>query len=505
MNLSIGKISLRTRLYLLTGIVLIAFLIAIISAVRTARTSDIFAQRQAAIDVNWAAREIAQEAKDYESDRSDFERNRKLLPHLREINNRYPDVFSRTTAAALHRFENISGGFCTTDGNLKGEIINQSLSVNEISQIKNFCREMPENNSSEKNKIELGENSLFIVVTPFSGGKKEFNDSSINGVFAVRQVSQSNIFTDRFNLLTQLFLLMSIIVSVLFAFLTLRDWRKGMFKIETGLNAIGGNLTERIDAPKIAELNHISKEINRLAENLEANILRQKQLESDLTRNEKLAALGRVASGVAHEVRNPLASMKLKIQLAERQKTGEAKIEKTFAVLLEEIERLDGIVKKLLDVSRPAKLNFAEINVKNIIERRISLLKEKAENENIEVKLSAEKNLQAKADGEKLAQVFDNLLLNAIEAMPGGGVLRISTAKKDTQIMIEIADEGAGISENVKARLFEPFFTTKDKGTGLGLAISREIIEAHGGRLYAAESAKGAKFVIELPAEDYER
>lgn len=499
MNLSTGKISLRTRLYLLTAMVFCALLIALVSASRTAKTSAAYAGRQAEINVNLAVREIAREAMDYETERGDYNPKRPLPPHLRELNERYKDEFSRTVAAGLRRFDDVSGGFCADDFSLKSFIGVQNFSADELAQIKNACRESAAAKTAVTKKLEIGANILNISVLPVEENK--FKDNTVSAVFAARQTPQANIFADRFNLLTQGFLLISIIASAILAFFTLRDWRAGMFKIETGLNAIAGDLSERIDEPKIAELNRISREINNLAGNLESNVNRQKQLEADLVRNEKLAALGRVASGVAHEVRNPLASMKLKIQLAERHKSDEIKLGNTFNVLLEEIERLDGIVKKLLDVSRPAKLNLVETNLKTILESRIPLLKEKSESQKVRVESSLENDLLLGADSEKLAQVFDNLLLNSLEAMPDGGVLEILAAKKDAQIAVEISDEGTGISEEIRTRLFEPFFTTKDKGTGLGLAISREIIEAHGGKLYLAESTKGAKFTIELPAQ----
>lgn len=499
MNLSIRKTSFRTRLYLLTAVVFCALLIAVISAARTARMSAAYAERQAEINTNSAVREIAREASDFEKKRGDYRSDRPLPPHLRELNNRYKDELSRTTAAGLHRFEDVSGGFCAAGSALKGFVGVQSFSADELSQIKSACLESAENSTPVSKKINGGENILNISVFPLE--ENDFKSESATGVFAAQQTAQTNILADRFNLLTQGFLLISIVVSAVLAFLTLRDWRSGMSKIEAGLNAIAGNLNERIAEPEISELNRISREINHLAENLETSISRRKQLENDLARNEKLAALGRVASGVAHEVRNPLASMKMKIQLAARHKSDEAKLEKTFEVLLEEINRLDGLVKKLLEVSRPSKLDFAELNLKNILERRISLLREKAESGNVRIETRLEKDLPIEADGAKLAQVFDNLLLNGLEAMPAGGILSVSAVRRNSQVVIEIKDSGAGIPAEIKERLFEPFFTTKDQGTGLGLAISREIIEAHGGRLDAAENDGGAKFVVELPVQ----
>ncbi|MDQ3087608.1 MAG: ATP-binding protein [Acidobacteriota bacterium] len=192
--------------------------------------------------------------------------------------------------------------------------------------------------------------------------------------------------------------------------------------------------------------------------------------------------------------------MKLKIQLAERNKFDAEKLAKTFAVLGEEIERLDNIVKKLLDASRPTKLNLSKIRINDLLETRLAMSAEKAESQRVEIKFEAnDKTIEIEADGEKLTQVFDNLFNNALEAMPDGGVLRVKPSTKNDKFIVEIADTGKGVSEAEKSKLFELFYTTKDKGTGLGLAISLEITEAHGGKLYFSESATGAVFIVELP------
>ncbi len=264
-------------------------------------------------------------------------------------------------------------------------------------------------------------------------------------------------------------------------------------------------MTARIELPPTLELAEISRSINDLTAHLESNLRREAELEKSLAHSEKLASLGRVVAGVAHEVRNPLASMKLKIQLAERNKFEPTKIGKTFDVLQEEIERLDNLVKKLLDLSCPERLNLSQISLIELIEQRLSLINEKADAQNVRLEFDNEnKTAELAADGERLAQVFDNLFRNALEAMPNGGRLKIALGKESDVYRIELSDTGAGFSDTERERLFEPFFTTKDNGTGLGLTISREIIEAHGGKIYLLDNeAEGATFAVELsPGDD---
>lgn len=415
-----------------------------------------------------------------------------MLPHIREAFERYADENQRSTAIALGAERETSAGLCSEKGEIIGAIYNQNFSADESPYIQNICKNPSENNLR---RYEFSDSSLFIETIKFDDSK-----NNIVGAFAVRSVGKSGIFADRFNFLTQGFLLLSAVGLLVFSFLTMREWRGGMLKIERGLREIPNDLSERIDAPDIAELALLSREINRLAENLETNLARQSELKKNLANSEKLAALGRVASGVAHEIRNPLAAMKLKIQMAARGDFDKSKLEKTFAVLNEEIARLDRLISKMLDAGKQKKLNLELIAPDEILRGRLEFVREKSEAQNVKIgfDFSAEDE-KINADAEKLTQVFDNLLLNALEAMPSGGVLKVNSFKDANKIFYEFSDSGAGVSSAEKEQIFEPFFTTKDKGTGLGLAISREIIEAHGGKLFLADAKKGARFVVELP------
>lgn len=490
MKFSVSKISLRTRLLLTTAFALLALLIAVLSAYRTTQTSAYYAERQAQTSVGSVLRELSRGTKDERN----FENDRKMPPHIREAFEKYKDEKVRAAAIAIGAEREVSAGFCAADGEPNGAIYNQDFSADEATYVKNVCRNF---NESGVRRYEFGGSTLFL-----ESAKIEQADGEIIGAFAARSVGKSGIFADRFNFLTQGFLLVSVIGLAIFSFLTLREWRGGMMKIENGLQKIPNDLSERIDEPKIAELALLSREINRLAENLETNLARQNELEKNLANSEKLVALGRVASGVAHEIRNPLAAMKLKIQLAARSDFDKSKLEKTFAVLNEEIARLDRLISKMLDAGKQKKLNFSLIVPDEILRERLLFIKEKADAQDVKIEtLFPTENEKINADAEKLMQVFDNLLLNALEAMPNGGTLKVGSINDADKIIYEFSDSGAGISAAEKEKIFEPFFTTKDKGTGLGLAISREIIEAHDGKLSLSETETGAKFVVELPRD----
>jgi len=487
MELSISRISLRTRLLLMTALAFLALLIAVLSAYRTAKASAYYAERQASSSVGAVSREFSRGIKDAET----FGKDGKMPPHIREAFERYADENQRSTAIALGAEREVSAGLCSEKDEIVGAIYNQNFSADESPYIQNICKNPGENNLR---RYEFSDSILFIETVKIVNEK-----NNIAGAFAARSVGKSGFFADRFNFLTQGFLLLSAVGLLIFSFLTMREWRGGMLKIEHGLREIPNDLSERIDEPKISELAFLSREINRLAENLETNLARQSQLEKDLANSEKLAALGRVASGMAHEIRNPLAAMRLKIQIAARNDFDKSKLEKTFAVLNEEIARLDRLISKMLDAGKQKKLNFESIAPNEILRERLDFVREKSEAQNVKIETDfSGRDEKINADAEKLTQVFDNLLINALEAMPNGGTLKVNSIEDANKIIYEFSDSGAGISAAEKEKIFEPFFTTKDEGTGLGLAISREIIEAHNGKLFLADTEKGAKFVVEI-------
>jgi len=226
------------------------------------------------------------------------------------------------------------------------------------------------------------------------------------------------------------------------------------------------------------------------------------RLQTELRRSERLAALGRLLAGVAHEVRNPLAGIRSTVQLWQR---GIGPDVESFEDLLAEVDRLDGIVERLLHFSRADAQDLAPGDLNAVVAESARLARSPAESQGVRVDLELDPALVPVAMAPPaLVQVFRNLTTNALHAMPEGGVLRLATLLDPARGLAEVtvADTGPGLSQDMLAHVFEPFYTTKAGGTGLGLAIAREIALAHRGDLRAANKVdgRGAVFTLTLPA-----
>jgi two-component system sensor histidine kinase HydH len=226
-----------------------------------------------------------------------------------------------------------------------------------------------------------------------------------------------------------------------------------------------------------------------------------KQLEKDLRRSERLAALGKMAAGVAHELRNPLSSIKGLALVLQSKFDSENKDRETAGILVQEVERLNRSISELLDYARPQTLKKTEVNLHDILNKAVSLLSMDAEACGVSIELHCEKEMDPiMADGDKLNQVFLNLFLNAIQAMAEGGTLSVSTEKTESGIQISVSDTGCGISSKDLARVFDPYFTTKPEGTGLGMAMSAKIVEEHGGSITLVSTVgQGTSVAVKLP------
>lgn len=238
----------------------------------------------------------------------------------------------------------------------------------------------------------------------------------------------------------------------------------------------------------------------------------------------RLAAVGELAAGVAHEIRNPLCAVKLLVQtVAQKQaavgpianRPGGDRLEiapttdKQFQVILQEIARMESTIQGLLEFARPPQLRRVNHDVRETVRRALNLVAGRAKQQQVEIATDfSEAAVAVDGDPEQLHQVFINLALNAIEAMPQGGVLQVALRAKASasKCQIVFSDSGTGISQPVLEKIFEPFVTNKQRGTGLGLAISRRLVEEHGGTLQAANCPEGgAVFTIELPATNCDR
>jgi two-component system NtrC family sensor kinase len=226
-------------------------------------------------------------------------------------------------------------------------------------------------------------------------------------------------------------------------------------------------------------------------------------LQQRLLTSEKLASIGLLSAGVAHEINTPLTGISSYIQMLQKKLT-----DTHYAQLLEKVEaqtdRVARIIKNLLAFARnPSDTSFHQVNIKESLEEILSLIDYKLKNMNIRLELELNPIPPIRAQGERLQQVFINIILNALDAMPQGGTLGIRLTTAGGQAIVRISDTGTGIKPEHLAHIFDPFFTTKGigKGTGLGLSISYAIVKEHEGHIQVeSEVGKGSKFTITLPA-----
>ncbi|MBI2202928.1 MAG: HAMP domain-containing protein [Candidatus Rokubacteria bacterium] len=235
-----------------------------------------------------------------------------------------------------------------------------------------------------------------------------------------------------------------------------------------------------------------------------------RDLESQLRRSDRLAAVGTFAAGLAHEIKNPLTSLLTFSRHLQRRFDDEVFREKFQRVVPRELERINGIVDRLLELTRPARLDFKLVGIPALLERVLDLYANEVESKQIRVVRDVARDLpRIEADPDALYRAFVNLVGNALDAMSTGGRLTLragwangdrSAARRARHVAIEVQDDGVGIPEADTDRVFNPFFTTKDTGTGLGLALTHKIIDDHGGTIDVASGAgRGATFRITLP------
>lgn len=235
-----------------------------------------------------------------------------------------------------------------------------------------------------------------------------------------------------------------------------------------------------------------------------------RQLESQLRRSDRLAAVGTLAAGLAHEIKNPLTSLLTFSRHLQRRFEDESFREKFQRVVPHELERINAIVERLLELSRPARLDFQPVRVASLLERAVELYANQIETKGILVAREYARDVpRIDADPEALYRALVNLVGNALDATPDGGrlTLRVGWAsgerllrRRARLVAIEVEDDGAGIPDADAERVFNPFFTTKDTGTGLGLALTHKIVEDHGGSIhFKSVSGRGTTFRIVLP------
>lgn len=290
---------------------------------------------------------------------------------------------------------------------------------------------------------------------------------------------------------------LGVLALVMFVTLkTIRNITTGVDRLKQGLQLMEHDIHHSL--PEMSgELGEVSRAVNRMA----VSLSEKERLEDQLRQSEHLIALGRLATGVAHELRNPIGIIKTLVDLMKQEYSQMSGIEEYTRAIDEQVDRQDIVIQELLDFGRPTKVSIKECSINDLIMGVLSFSAAMMRKQKIKVQLQLEDKLsKIFADTEKLKQVFVNIIVNAAEAMPAGGNLVISTSQTDDMVIVSMADTGEGISEKEINRIFDPFYTTKEAGTGLGLSISYQSIKVHGGIIEVDSVPNGGTtFTIKLP------
>ena len=268
----------------------------------------------------------------------------------------------------------------------------------------------------------------------------------------------------------------------------------------------GGDLRQEIPVRSRDELGTLTRSFNRMVRNL-------RKIQIELIHSEKLISLGRLSAGVAHEIRNPLNAMKGAIVYLQKRRSEDSLIKEYTQLILEEITRLNDFVTEFLYFARQSPPHRVPTDLNELLQNTLHLLDEEFRNKGVTASFHTDSSLPLlEVDPHQMEQVFLNLFVNAVHAMPDGGVLTVSTAvQKDVRkgitqfkAVAEVKDDGVGISQEHLKSLFDPFFSTKDSGTGLGLPISLGIVESHEGKMQiVSKEGEGTTVIVELPLEEY--
>jgi signal transduction histidine kinase len=264
----------------------------------------------------------------------------------------------------------------------------------------------------------------------------------------------------------------------------------------------GGNLAARVELARGDEIGELGQAFNDMADELARTSAQVKELhQREIERAQQLATVGELASGLAHEIKNPVVGISNGLDLVKRRVGDDPDLQPIMNELTRELDRIEGAIRDLLAFARPSDPALARTDGNRIVERAIRLVQPSAEQRDVGIEMHLDSELpEIQADAELVRQALVNLVLNAIQATPARGRIQVSSGSRNGAVEIRVTDTGRGIPKELQELIFKPFFTTRHSGTGLGLSITRTIVERHGGSLEVeSEEGCGTSFTMVLP------
>jgi signal transduction histidine kinase len=299
-----------------------------------------------------------------------------------------------------------------------------------------------------------------------------------------------------------------------------RSMHQSIYQLSVRIRDAAGRLST--EAPPVvvedaADLPDLHRQLQGVIDEIERVVDRLQQREREVLRAEQLAAVGQVAAGVAHELRNPLTSVKMLVQSGLEGPAPSGLPPDDLTVIEHEVRRMEACIQTFLDFARPPSSERRRTDLLAVVRRALTLVEGRARRQKVKCLAELpEAPVELNIDGAQIQQVLVNLLLNALDALPQGGTIRLAlrltpssphppqTPGEDREgVVVELRDDGPGIARKVLQRLFEPFVSTKETGLGLGLSICRRLVEAHGGVIRGGNAAEGgAVFSFTLPVDN---
>jgi len=327
---------------------------------------------------------------------------------------------------------------------------------------------------------------------------RQFKDFYTKRIALLKEQSYAQ--AERLRLIAGTAVLVVLLLGVVLAFVLVNDILEPLRRLAQEANP-GARPEETED-----EVKALSRSVRGLIEGFDQTQTELEKSREHLLQAEKMVVVGKLAASMAHSIRNPLTSVKMRLFSLDRSLDLNPQQREDFQVISEEIVHIDSLVQSFLEFSRPPKLRMQKISPSEIVDLALKLMTHRLESYQVSVQVERHERLPVvQADPDRLKEVLVNIMVNACEAMKGGGAIAIHEeealdASLGQVAVVRIRDNGPGIEEGLRARIFEPFFTTKDEGSGLGLSIAVRIVEEHGGRLnLESRKGQGAEFSLILP------
>ncbi len=425
-------------------------------------------------------------------------------PPLRRI-----DPLSQITAGVLQREEGIEGGFLLRDGPLVGYAFpthegpgpEKEMPQRERPTIDQLAHLAVKSGSTQSTSFEGPHDVVLFIAQPVRedvGGSQQVTGA----VWLMQRLPDLNRGRSRERLLASLGFGAAALVTALLAWFVTVEINGGVTAVTRRLALLEQDLSKTVHIdkrPQLAEFERVLAGVDAMAASLHRRIANERSLEDQLRHKERLSSLGQFAAGVAHELRNPLATIRLRAQMSQ-QASSEALLARNSNVILEEVDRLDAMIGRLLHFSRPISLDCRELNLAELCLSVITSWQDRAP-QGVTLRCHTEENIVILADRGCLLQVLDNIVENAIQASKKSvGEVVIQITRHIDSVQIDVIDSGTGFDATALKHAFDPFFTTKESGTGLGLSIAFELVQAHGGELKVDSGTTGGAIVsVVLP------